>query len=328
MNRLRGSASTITLLLVFAITGCTSDGPNRVLTLAHNLPVSHPVHQAMMHLQARLSELSAGRMTIQIYSDGQLGTERVVLELLQIGSVDMTKVSGSAISSFAPEYQVLELPFLFRDEAHRFAVLEGPIGQRILESGSEYWLRGLVFYDAGTRSFYGCTKPIRTPEDLSGMKVRVMSSKIAIDMVNAFGAAATPISFGELYTALQQGIADAAENNAPSFHLSRHYEVCKFYTIDEHTAVPDVLLISTRKWEILETQEREWLLQAARESAEVQKDLWRSAVETSMAAVREAGVEIIYPDRDAFRQVAYDVIEPFRSQPILSELIDEIEGTP
>ena len=282
----------------------------------------------MVHMQERVASLSGGKMRIRIFSDGQLGAERVVLELLQIGSVDMTKVSASAISNFAPEYQVLELPFLFRDDAHRFAVLEGPIGKHILESGVEYWLRGLVFYDAGSRNFYSCTGPVRTPEDLEGLKVRVMGSKTAIEMVDALGAAATPISFGELYTALQQGIVDAAENNPPSYYISRHYEACKYYTLDKHTAVPDVLLISTRRWEALDEEQRNWLLLAAAESAEVQKELWRKAEDESMDAVRRAGVEIISPDREPFRERTRNIIEAFRSQRGLGDLVTQIEQTP
>ena len=316
--------STATLLL-FALSACSTQPAARVLILAHNLPVTHPVHQAMAHMQERLSELSDGKMRMLIFSDGQLGTERVVLELLQIGSVDMTKVSASAISSFAPEYQVLELPFLFRDDAHRYAALEGAVGEAILASGIDIWLKGLVFYDAGNRSFYSCTEPIREPDDLEGMKVRVMSSRVAIEMVESFGAAATPISFGELYTALQQGVVDAAENNPPSYHLSRHYEVCKYYTIDEHTSVPDVLLIGTRTWDRLDADERRFLTQAARESAKVQQELWRQAEAESMDAVVRAGVEIIRPDREAFRQRTRPIVESFRSRPHARGLIDLID---
>ncbi|MDX1429130.1 MAG: TRAP transporter substrate-binding protein [Rhodothermales bacterium] len=313
--------------IALGLVGCDESSDIQSLTLAHSLPVTHPVHKAMVRMQERLLELSEGGMRIDIYSDGQLGTERVILELLQIGSIDMTKVGGSTISSFAPEYKVLELPFLFRDRDHRFAVLEGAIGRRILDSGSKSWLRGLVFYDAGTRSFYSCTRPIRSPDDMRGMKVRVMSSPIAIEMIESMGAAATPISFGELYTALQQGIVDAAENNPPSYHLARHYEVCKYYTLDEHTAVPDVLLISTHAWDRLEAEQRAWLMEAARESAELQKVLWSEAEEQSLQTVAESGVEIIRPDREPFVERSRAVIDRFRSDPVLDDLISRIEQT-
>ena len=185
-------------------------------------------------------------MLVKIFPDGQLGTEREVLELLQIGSVAMTKVSAAVMANFAPEYEVLGVPYLFRDKGHLFQVLEGEVGRQLLLSSSDYWLRGLCFYDAGSRSFYTKDKPIRRPEDLRGLKIRVMNHQMSVDMVNAMGGSATPMAFGELYTALQQGVVDGAENNPPSLVSSNHYEVCKYYTLDEHSAIPDVLVIGTK----------------------------------------------------------------------------------
>src|SRR5690606_15670084 len=144
---------------------------------------------------------------------------------------------------------------LFRDEPHKLAVLDGDIGREILASSEDRFLRGLCYYEAGSRSFY-TKRPVHTPDDLAGLKIRVQESPMAFALVRAFGASATPISFGELYTALQQGVVDGAENNPPSFHLTRHYEVCKFYTINEHTSVPDVLLVSEHLWQRLDPQQQ------------------------------------------------------------------------
>ena len=180
---------------------------------------------------------------------GDLLASGHLLELLQIGSLGMTKVSSSVLEQFVPAFRVFGLPYLFRDDAHRFAVLEGPVGRQLLLAGEAVWLRGLTYYDAGTRSFYTTRRAIERPRDLSGLKIRTQESASAIRMINLLGGAATPISFGELYTALQQGIVDGAENNPPSYHTSRHYEVARFYSLDEHTAVPDVLLVSTVVWE-------------------------------------------------------------------------------
>ncbi|MCB0437094.1 MAG: DctP family TRAP transporter solute-binding subunit, partial [Mangrovimonas sp.] len=166
----------------------------------------------------------------KIYPNQQLGSERENLELLQIGSLDMTKVSVGVMENFAPKMKVFGLPFLFRDKQHAFNVLDGPIGKELLDEGEKYWLKGLCYYDAGSRSFYTKDKPVMTPEDLKGSKIRVMESVTAMDMVRSLGGAPTPISWGELYTSLQQGVVDGAENNPPSFYLSRHYEVCKFYS--------------------------------------------------------------------------------------------------
>src|SRR5690606_7318352 len=154
------------------------------------------------------------------------------------------------------------LPYLFRDDAHKVAVLDGPIGKEILTSPQAKLVRGLCYYEAGSRSFY-TKRPVRTPDDLTGLKIRVQESPMAFGLVRAFGASPTPIAYGELYTALQQGVVDGAENNPPSFHLSRHYEVCKYYTLNEHTTVPDVLIVSTHLWNSLDAQQQRWLQEAA-----------------------------------------------------------------
>ncbi|HVS14791.1 MAG TPA: TRAP transporter substrate-binding protein [Thermoanaerobaculia bacterium] len=282
----------------FGCAGPASDA--KTLTLAHGLDVTHPVHRAMEHLAARLAELSGGALRAEIFPGEQLGSERECLELLQIGSVAMTKVSASVLESFAPAFAVFNVPYLFRDRAHETAVLEGPIGRELLLSAERFRLRGLAYYDAGSRSFYTRARPIRHPDDLAGLKIRTQESPSAIRMVQLLGGSPTPISWGELYTALQQGVVDGAENNPPSFHLSHHYEVCRHYALDEHTAVPDVLLAGTDPWQRLAEREREWLAQAAAESAVLQTELWRVATEEALAAVAAAGVEVTRPDKGPF----------------------------
>ncbi|MEX1055936.1 MAG: TRAP transporter substrate-binding protein DctP, partial [Rhodothermales bacterium] len=207
----------------------------------------------------------------------------------------------------------------------RFRVWDGRIGDEILESGMRFGLRGLTYYDAGTRSFYSRTRQVTRPEDLAGMKIRVQESPVAMQMVQALGGSPTPIAWGELYTALQQGIVDGAENNPPSFFTSRHYEVCPYYSLDEHTAVPDVLLVSTVLWDDLSEQQRTWLSEAADESAVYQRELWAHSVEESLAAVQEAGVEVIYPDKEPFNARVHAMYESFRSLPPVYSLIQRIQ---
>ena len=258
----------------------------------------------MEHLGERLDSLSEGSLRLRIYPSEQLGSERECLELLQIGSLAMTKVSAAVLESFAPDFRVLGAPYLFRDRAHAFAVLDGPIGRRLLLSAEDQRLRGLAFYDAGSRSFYTRERPIETPADLAGLKIRTQESATAMGMVRALGGAPTPISWGELYTALQQGVVDGAENNPPSFHLSRHYEVSAFFSLDEHTTIPDVLVISTRVWNRLDERQRRWLDAAAGASVELQRRLWRDAEDAALAAVEAAGVTVIRPDKAPFRSLA------------------------
>lgn len=296
------------------------------IKLAHGLDTSHPVHQAMEYMSERLREKSGGTMRIDIYPSEQLGTERQTLELLQIGSLGMTKVSAAVLEGFDPSFRVFGLPYLFRDEEHRFAVLEGPIGQELLRGTERYRLRGLAYYDAGARSFYTVGRPVRAPEDLAGLKIRTMESAVAGQMVRALGGSPTPISWGELYTALQQGVVDGAENNPPSFHLGRHYEVAHYYVLDEHTALPDVLLVSTRVWENLTPRQQRWVQEAARESAEYQKRLWREATQYALQAVQDAGVEIIRPDKERFRAEVASMYDVFLRDPQIGPLIKRIRG--
>ncbi|MFC3881105.1 TRAP transporter substrate-binding protein [Algoriphagus namhaensis] len=316
--------SFILLLLVF---GCGADKNVKIIKMGHAQVTSHPVHEAMVFLSERLEEKSNGRIKVKVYPNQQLGTERELLELLQIGSVGMTKVSSASLEAFSPDIQLLGLPYLFRDDAHREKVLKGEIGKNLLLGAQKYWLRGLVYYDAGKRSFYSKDAPIETPTDLAGKKIRVMESNMAINMVKSMGGSPTPVSYGELYTALQQGVVDGAENNPPSFYNSRHYEICKFYSIDEHTAIPDVVLVSTKVWEKLSPEEQVWLQEAADESADYQYMLWAKSVEESLREVEKAGVTITYPDKSIFRDEVEEVYKTLEvEQPHLTEIIKKIQA--
>ena len=315
------------LLELFVLSACTSPQDQKILRLAHSLSVDHSVHKAMEYMAEQLAEKSNGQLTIKIYPSGQLGDEREAVELLQLGSLAITKVSAAVMESFAEEYKVLGLPYIFRDKAHAFSVFDGEVGRDVLLSGEKVWLRGLGFYDAGSRSFYTKDRPITTPDDLAGLKVRVMNSNTAINMVRAMGGSPTPIPFGELYTALQSGVVDAAENNPPSLYLSRHYEVCKYYSIDEHTQVPDVLLIGKLAWEKLTEQEQAWVQEAADASVIRQHALWKESEEEAMSALRAAGVEINYPEKDPFAQDVQNLYRAYEAQPVLNDLIKRIQAT-
>ncbi|MGH9339653.1 MAG: TRAP transporter substrate-binding protein [Acidobacteriota bacterium] len=312
------------LLILLVLTGCAGQSETVVIKLAHGLDTTHSVHKGMEFMARRLEEKSGGTMRIDIYPSQQLGTERETLELLQIGSLGMTKVSASVLESFAPSFKIYSLPFLFRDEEHRFKVLESEVGRRLLLSLEKYWLRGLCYYDSGTRSFYTKQRPVETPADLTGLKIRVQESATSMRMVQALGGSPTPIAWGELYTALQQGVVDGAENNPPSFYLSRHYEVCKYYSLNEHTAVPDVMLISTWVWDDLSPEQQRMLQAAADESAEHQAELWKESTAASLKAVQEAGVQVIYPEKEPFMKQVEPMYEEYEKDPAINELIESI----
>ena len=183
----------------------------------------------------------------------------------------------------------------------------------------------MAYFDAGQRSFYTKERPVNNPDDLQGLKIRVQESVTAMSLVRSLGGAPTPISWGELYTALQQGVVDGAENNPPSFYTSRHYEVCKYYSLNEHTAVPDILVIGTVAWKSLNEQEQQWLSEAAAEATVEQRKLWRAAEEEALAAVKAAGVEVIYPDKSNFMEKTKSLLDAFQEDPEFYELIQQIQ---
>ena len=310
-------------LLLF-LSACVTQQQGKVLKLAHGLDPSHPVHKAMVYMADRCQEISEGELSIEIYPSGQLGSEQQCVELLQIGSLAITKVSAAVMESFTEEFKVLGLPYIFRSKEHSFKVLDGEIGDELLLSTEPFWIRGLCFFDAGSRSFYTIDTPINHPDDLKGLKIRVMKSITAMEMVKAQGGSPTPISWGELYTALQSGVVDGAENNPPSFYTSHHYEVCKYYSLNEHTMVPDVLIIGQKVWEKLSDQEKSWLQQAADEAVPVQRKLWAESEKESLEIVEEAGVTIIYPDKEPFSDKVTELLESYRENEKLYDLITRI----
>lgn len=317
-------------ILLIAVTltafSCSDTSDVETIKLAHSLDVNHSVHKAMVKMGEDLAEISGGKMQLEIYPSQQLGTERECIELLQIGSLDMTKVSVGVMENFAPRMKVFGLPYLFRDRAHAFEVLDGPIGQELLEEGTKYWIKGMCYYDAGSRSFYTKDKPINSPEDLKGLKIRVMESVTAMDMVKSLGGSPTPISWGELYTSLQQGVVDGAENNPPSFYLSRHYEVCKYYSLDEHTVLPDVLIIGTHVWDRLSEQQKKWLQQAVDQSVSYQRELWAEAEKEALEEVQKAGVTVVRPDKSSFANDVEGVYEAYSKDDDMKDLINRIKN--
>lgn len=316
---------TFCLILLLSLVACARQSDVVVLKLAHSLDTQHPVHKGIEYMAERLSLHSNGTMHIDIYPAGQLGGEREMMELLQIGSLAMTKVSSSPMEGFVPAMKVFNVPYVFRDKEHYWQVLDSTIGKDLLLAGETVKLRGLGYFDAGSRSFYSSKQAIRTPDDLSGVKVRVQQSQTSIQMVRSLGGSATPISWGELYTSLQQGVVDAAENNPPSFYSSKHYEVCKYFTLDEHTMVPDILLVSSYIWHKLSSQQQTWLQLAMNEAVIYQRALWEQATTEALEEVQKAGVEIIYPDKSLFEDKVQAMHHSMEGTPVF-DLLQKIKN--
>lgn len=317
----RGAALAAGLLLA----ACAAEEGGTVLRIGHTLNQEHPVHIAMEAMSGRIEELSGGEMSMLVYANGQLGSERELLELLQIGSVSMAKVTTLSLEGFSPDMAVFSTPYLFEDNDHLWRVLNGDVGSDLFTGLEPKLLKGIGYYEAGSRSFYTKDGPVRSPADLKGKKIRVLPSRAAIEMVDALGGSATPVSFAELYTGLQQGVVDGAENNPPSYYLNRHFEAAPYYSLDEHTAVPDAILMSLRVWEGLSDQEREWLEQAMAESTVLQRELWADAEAVAYEAVEAAGGTIIRPDKQPFR----DAVAPLKAAKAgtpVGDLIERIEA--
>lgn len=314
------------ILPVLFLLSCADLSDTTFLKLAHGLDATHPVHKGMVYMQEKVKEKSGGKLQIEIYPSQQLGTERQALELLQIGSLAMTKTSGAVMENFAPKIKCLSLPYMFRDREHVYKVQDGKVGKELLLESEKYRLRGLGYFDAGQRSFYTKEKSIMKPEDLTGLKIRVQESVMAMNLVRSLGGAPTPISWGELYTALQQGVVDGAENNPPSFVSSRHYEICKYYSLNEHTAVPDILVIGTTAWNRLTPQEQTWLQEAADEAIDYQRKIWVESEEESLDIVRKAGVTVTRPDKTLFAEKTKSLLKEYEDDEEMSALIQQIQA--
>jgi tripartite ATP-independent transporter DctP family solute receptor len=316
MGKLKAGLPRVAIVVAFAaplalvvwglIAGARSAGTDgRVLRLGHGLNRDHPVHKGIEFMAAEVEQRSASALRIKIYPDGQLGPERDLIELLQIGSLAITKVSTAPLENFSPLMTVFSLPYLFRDQEHFWQMADGPIGRELLDASIPYRLKGLCYFDAGARSFYINRKRgrvVRRPEDLESLSIRVQRSRSAIRLVELLGAKPVPIPFGELYTALDTGTVDGAENNPPSLFTTRQYEVTAAYTLTEHAIIPDILIIGLDAWNRLSRKEQEWL-QASADAASIhQRELWAKAESEMLAIIEEAGVEVVRDvDRDAFR---------------------------
>ncbi|HIG74606.1 MAG TPA: TRAP transporter substrate-binding protein [Bacteroidetes bacterium] len=314
-------------LLALLLTGCASQDDVAVLRVANSLDVESPVHHALVHFDERLQELSGGTMRLEIYPSGQLGTERATIELLQLGTLDMAKVSSGVMESFVPEMGVFGLPYLFRDREHLWQTLGGDIGEEVLASAEPYRILGVAYYDAGFRSFYINGREVRSPEDLSGLKIRVIQSPMFIQTINLLGGNATPLAFSEVYGALQQGIVDGAENSPMSLYGMGHYQQVTHYVLDEHSAPPDLLLISTHRWNKMSGQQRTWFRQAAAESVALQRELWLEEEGAALDSVRAAGVEVMEVDKAPFREAVAPIYAELAGTPV-GALADRIRALP
>ncbi len=289
-------------------------------------PDGYPTVEAVKYMGELLKERSGGRFDIEIYHSAQLGEEKDTIEQTRAGVIDLNRVSMGPFNGLVPETRVVSLPYIFRSVDHMHTVMDGEIGAEILAGFEAHGLIGLAYYDGGARSFYNRERPINSIEDLQGMKFRVMQSDIFVDMVNALGANATPMPYGEVYSGIETGVIDGAENNFPSYESAKHSEVAKHYALDEHLIVPEVLVMAKTTWDRLSPEDQELVRGAARDSVLRQRELWAAREAESRRIVEAQGTQITTPDKQPFIDAMVPVYERHVTDDRLKDLVARIQA--
>lgn len=291
-------------------------------------PTDYPTVEAVRQMGKSLADQTGGKLGIRVFPSGALGTEKDTIEQLRLGGLDMMRINVGALNSVVPETIVTVLPFIFRDTKHMRTVLDGSIGDEILKSMEAQGLIGLAFYDSGARSFYTVKKPVTSLADFKGLKIRVQPSELFVGMMNALGANATPMPYGEVYTALKTGIVDGAENNWPSYESSRHFEAAKYYSLTEHSLAPEVVVFSKVVWDKLSKDDQALVRKAAKESVPYMRKLWDEREIKSRQIVEAGGAQIA---TIANKQELIDAMQPvyakFANTPVLQSLVKRIQDT-
>jgi tripartite ATP-independent transporter DctP family solute receptor len=290
-------------------------------------PDGYPTVEAVKYMGTVLAKSSNGKLTIKVFNNSALGAEKDTIEQTKIGAIAMTRVNIAPMNNICPTTVVPTMPFLFHSKEHMRQVLDGPIGEEILKSCESQGFIGLAYYDSGSRSIYTVKKPVKTLADMKGMKVRVQQSDLWVALLEAMGANATPMPFGEVYTGLKTGLVDAAENNYPSYESSRHFEVAKFYAKTEHSMAPEMLLFSKKIWDTLTPEDQKQIRAAAKESVPYMRKLWDEREEKSLAIVKAAGAQVTEVEKPAFQAAMKPVYDKFIIDPKLKDMIKRIQET-
>lgn len=326
MNRI------ITTLLAGAValaSGSAVAQESYVFKAADTHAADYPTVVAVDHMGKLLSDWTGGRLSIQTFPGRQLGEEKDTIQQTIIGAIDINRVNLAPLNNVVPETAIPSLPYIFRSIDHMHRVMDGQIGQEILASFEPHGLVGLAFYDSGARSFYNTQRPVNSPEDLIGLRIRVQNSDLFVGMVEALGGNATPMEFGQVYDALRSGVIDGAENNWPSYESTRHFEVAGYYTLDQHSMSPEVLVMSKASWDKLSDADQALVAKAAALSVPVMRASWNARVEASRAAVIANGNEIVDEvDKQPFIDAMAPVYEQFVTTPELQDLVDRIQALP
>ena len=297
-----------------------------VLKSSDTHPDGYPTVEAVKYMGELLKERSGGRIAVEVYHSAQLGEEKDTIEQTRAGVIDLNRVSMGPFNGLVPETRVVSLPYIFRSVDHMHKVMDGDIGADILSGFEAHGLVGLAYYDGGARSFYNREKPITSIDDLKGMKFRVMQSDIFVDMVSALGANAVPLPYGEVYSSIETGVIDGAENNFPSYESAKHSEVAKHYSLDEHLIVPEVLVMAKSSWDKLSADDQALVKQAAKDSVAKQRELWQAREAVSRKMVEDAGSQITTPDKQPFIDAMGPVYDKHVTDDKLKSLVERIRA--
>lgn len=314
--------SLLGLVLVIGIASIGFAAPQYEWSLASVLPESHPVHKSLVFFADKVNEKTDGQVKITVYPAGQLGQEKDYIEGLQLGTTDIAKVSSAPLGQFSKNLQVVSLPFIFRDIEHQHGVLRGPIGERLMKDLYNDGFKGLTFLDSGFRSVTNSVRPIKKPEDLKGLKIRVMKSKPLIDTINAFGATAVPMGQSEVYVALQQNVIDGWENNEPTVIAFNMQEVAEYYSYTRHVSIPDILVMRKDLFDSVPEDIKKGIMEAAAETAPYHTKVWSDFVNEAKDQLKAKGMifnevdnikdfqEIVKPIYDKYgKEIDQDLIE-------------------
>jgi tripartite ATP-independent transporter DctP family solute receptor len=300
-----------TLLTVAYVSVPAAAQQKTVLKASDVHAAGYPTVVAVENLGKKLEQATNGRVSVQMYPAMQLGGEKEAIEQAQVGAIAFARVSVGALGPVVDDLNVFNMPYVFRNTAHMQKVIDGPIGQELLDkvTNSGKGLIGLCWMDAGARNFYDTKKPIKTVADLKGLKIRVIGNPIFVDMANAMGGNGVAMGYDQVFSALQTGVVDGAENNPPSFVFDNHYQVAKFYTIDEHLIVPEMLVFSKKAWDAMSKEDQAHLLKFAKEAQQEERKLWVAYEQQAMDKAKAAGIQIIQVS-DADKKAFQDAVKP------------------
>nr|WP_238261189.1 TRAP transporter substrate-binding protein [Cupriavidus pauculus] len=290
-------------------------------------PDDYPTVQAVRYMGDLLKQRSNGKMSVKVFAQGSLGSEKDAIEQTKIGALSMVRVNSAAMNNICEATIVPTMPFLFRSTEHMRHVLDGQVGEDILKSCEKNGFIGLAWYDSGSRSMYTTKRPIKTLADAKGMKIRVQQSDLWVSLLEAMHANATPMPWGEVYTALKTGLVDGAENNWPSYESSRQFEVAKYYSLTEHSMAPEMLMFSKVAWDRLSKEDQAMVRQAAKDSVPYMRKLWDEREQKSRKLVEASGVQIIQVDKTSFQSAMKPVYDRFITSAQMKDLVRRTQET-